>query len=72
MPPVRVIMAAPETATGPRAEFWVGDERLAETVLYDGRLHLRFEPRPAGEPLLIEAASLALALDDAARQILGY
>jgi phosphoenolpyruvate phosphomutase-like protein len=53
MPPVRVIMAAPETATGPRAEFWVGDERLAETVLYDGRLHLRLEPRPDGEPLLI-------------------
>lgn len=69
MPPVRVIVAPPETAASPSVEFWVGDERLAGTVLYDGRLHLRLESRPGGEPWLIEAASLALALDDAARRI---
>jgi hypothetical protein len=67
MPPVRVIV------TGPAAgELWVGDERLAETVLYDGRLFLRFDARAGGERWLIESASLALALDDAARQIAGY
>jgi hypothetical protein len=32
-------------------------------------LHLRIEPRPDGKPRLIEVASLALALDNAARQI---
>ena len=67
MPPVRVIVTAPAAA-----ELWVGDARLAETVLYDDRLYLRFEPRPDGERWLIEAASLALALDDAARQIAEY
>ena len=42
---------------------------MAVTVLYDGRLHLRIDPRRDGEPWLIETTSLALALDDAARQI---
>jgi len=69
MPPVRVIVAE---ASDPQAEFWVGDQLLAMTVLYDGRLHLRIDPRPDGEPWLIETASLALALDNAARQIVEY
>jgi hypothetical protein len=64
MPPVRVIAAGAE-----EAELWWGDELLAGTVLYDGRLHLRIDPRADGQPWLIEAASLALALDEAARRI---
>ena len=72
MPPVRVIVDAREAAADPIAELWVGDERLAETILYDGRLHLRLEPRADGGSWLIEAASLALALDDAARRIVGH
>lgn len=68
MPPVQVILASPEDASG-NAEFRVGGELMAATFLYDGRLHLRIEPRPDGEPWLIEAAGLALALEDAARQI---
>jgi len=72
MTPVRVIAAGPEEAADRSAEFWVGDDRLAVAVLYDGRLHLRIEPRPDGELWLIEAASLALALDNATRRIMGY
>ena len=72
MPPVRVIVASAEDATDPNAELWVGGELMAVTFLYDGRQHLRIEPRPDGEPWLIETASLALALDNAARQIAEY
>ena len=72
MPPVQVIVADPEAASDPKAEFWVGDQLMAITVLYDGRLHLRIDPRSDGEPWLIETASLALALDNASRQIVEY
>ena len=72
MPPVRVVAAAPEEAADRSAEFWVGDDRLAVAVLYDGRLHLRIDPRRDGEPWLIDATSLALALDNATRQISQY
>jgi hypothetical protein len=72
MPPVRVIIASPEEAVDGNAEFWLGGELMAVTVLYDGRLHLRIDPRRDGEPLLIDTTSLALALDNAARQIAQY
>jgi hypothetical protein len=67
MPPVRVILIGEEAA-----ELWVGDDRMAVALHYDGRLHLRIEPRSDGEPWLVEAAGLALALDEAARRIAGY
>jgi hypothetical protein len=67
MPPVRVIVASRE-----EAELWCGDELVAVTFLYDGRLHLKIEPRADGQPWLIEATSLVLALDEAARQIAAY
>jgi hypothetical protein len=67
MPPVCVIVVGPE-----EAELWCGDELLAATLLYDERLHLRIEPRADGRPWLIESTSLALALDEAARQIAAY
>jgi hypothetical protein len=69
MTPVRVIVAGAEPASDFNAEFWIGDELMAVTVLYDGRLHLRLVPRPDGEPWLIETTSLALALESAARQL---
>jgi hypothetical protein len=72
MPPVRVIVAGSEDASDPNAELWVGGERMAVTFLYDGRQHLRIEPRPDGKPWLIETASLALALENAARQVAEY
>jgi hypothetical protein len=69
MPPVRVIVAGSEAPAEGRAELWCGDELLAATFLYDGRLHLRIEPRADGQPWLIDATSVALALDEAARRI---
>ena len=72
MPPVRVIVPSPEEASEPKAEFWVSDELMAVSVLYDGRMHVRIEPRSDGQPWVIEGASLALALDNAARRIAEY
>jgi hypothetical protein len=72
MTPVRVVVASAEEAADGNAELWLGSELMAVTVLYDGRLHLRIDPRRDGEPWLIEAASLALALENAAHQISEY
>jgi hypothetical protein len=69
MPPIRVVVASPEAPAEGKAELWCGDELLAVTFLYDGRLHLRIEPRADGQPWLIDRASLALARDEAARRI---
>lgn len=72
MPPVHVIVASAEEAADGNAEFWCGREQMAITVFYEGRLHLRIDSRPDGEPWLIDAASLALALEDATKQIATY
>jgi hypothetical protein len=69
MPPVRVISAGPQATAEGAAELWCGDDLLAVTFLYDGRLHLRIEPRADGQQWLIDATSLALALDEAAKRI---
>ena len=72
MPPVRVIVASPEEAADGNAEFWCGGEMLALTVLYDGRLHLRIDPRRDGEPWMVDTTSLALALENATTQLATY
>jgi hypothetical protein len=72
MPLVRVIVASPEEAADGNAEFWCGGEMMAVTVLHDGQLHLRVDPRRDGEPWLIETTSLALALQNAATEIARY
>jgi hypothetical protein len=64
MPPIRVVASSRD-----QGELWSGDQVLAVTFFYDGRLHLRIEPRADGEPWLVDATSLALALDEAARRI---
>jgi hypothetical protein len=72
MVPVRVIVASAEEAFDGNAEFWLGSEILAVSVLYDGRLHLRIDPRRDGKPWLVETTSLALALENAAQQMAEY
>jgi hypothetical protein len=72
MTPVRVIVASAEEAADGNAEFWLGRELMAVTVLYDGQLHLRIDPRRDGEPWLIETTSLARALENATREIAEY
>jgi hypothetical protein len=64
MPPIRVVASSRE-----QGELWSGDELLAVTFLYDGRLHVRIEVRADGKPWLIDATSLGLALDEAARRL---
>lgn len=72
MPLVRAIVVSPEEAVDGNAEFWCGSELMAITVLHEGRLHLRVDPRRDGEPWLIDTDSLALALQDASQQIAAY
>ena len=69
MVPVRVVVTRADVAGDAGAELWLGAERMAVTVLYDGRLHLRSDPRGDGEAWLIETTSLALALEAAARRL---
>jgi len=72
MPPIHVIVASAEEAADGNAEFWCGAELMAVTVLYEGRLHLRVDPRPDGEPWMIDTTSLALGLEDAAQRLAAY
>jgi hypothetical protein len=72
MPPVHLVVASPEEAIDGNAEFWLGSELMAVTVFHQGRLHLRIDPRHDGEPWLIETASLAAALENAAQQMAEY
>jgi hypothetical protein len=67
-----VIVASPEEASDGNAEFWCGGELMAVTVIHEGALQLRIDPRADGQPWLIETTSLALALENAARQIAAY
>ena len=69
---VRAIIVSPEEAADGNAEFWCGREQLAVTVFHEGRIHLRVDPRRDGEPWLIDADSLALALEDAKQRIAIY
>ena len=41
-----------------RRVFWCGRDLMAITVLHEGRLHLRIDPRRDGQPWLLEAESL--------------
>jgi hypothetical protein len=69
---VHLVVASAEEAADGNAEFWCGRELMAVTVLHEGRLHLRVDPRRDGEPWLIDTESLTLALEDAAQQIATY
>jgi hypothetical protein len=72
MPPVHLIVASAEEAADGNAEFWCGRELMAVTVLHEGRLHLRVDPRRDGEPWLMETTSLARALEEAAQTLAAY
>jgi hypothetical protein len=72
VPPIRLVVASAEEAADGHAEFWCGPELMAVTVLHEGRLQLRLESRADGEPWLIDTETLALALEEAAKQIAKY
>jgi hypothetical protein len=68
-PPMRVVLAGAGAAPDSHAELWLGDELMAIAFLYDGRMHLRIVSPPDSKPWLVDATSLALALETAERQI---
>jgi len=69
---VNVIVASAEEAYDGIAEFWLGSEMVGETIIEEGQLHLRIEPRSDGRPWLIETTSLARGLAEAARRLAAY
>jgi len=69
---INVIVTGPEEAYDDEAEFWCGHEQIGVTVLHDGRLHLRIDPRPDGAPWLADVDSLARALTEAGQRLAAY
>ena len=67
MPKIEVMVASPEEAFDGNAEFWCGGEMVAITVIHEGQLHLRIDPRHDGEPWMLETGSLARGLAEALR-----
>jgi hypothetical protein len=45
---------------------------MAVTVLHEGRLHLRIDPRADGAPWLADVDSLAHALAEAEQRLAAY
>jgi hypothetical protein len=72
MTDVQVIVTGPEEAYDNEAEFWCANEMMGVTVLHEGRLHLRIDPRTDGSPWLADAASLARALAEAKERLASY
>ena len=72
MTEVKVIVTGPEEAYDNEAEFWCANELMGVTVLHDGRLHLRIEPRADGMPWLADATSLARSLAEAEALLAAY
>jgi hypothetical protein len=72
MTEIRMIVTGPEEAYNNEAEFWCANELMAFTVVHEGRLHLRIDPRDDGAPWLADAASLAHALAEAEQRLAAY
>jgi hypothetical protein len=72
MTEINVIVTGPEEAYDNEAEFWCGNDLMAVTVLHEGRLHLRIDPRPDGGPWLADTASLARSLAEAEQRLAAY
>jgi hypothetical protein len=72
MTEINVVVTGPEEAYDYEAELWNARELMGVTVLHDGRLHLRIDPRPDGSPWLADVASLARALAEADERLAAY
>lgn len=72
MSEIRVVIAGPEEAYDYGAEFWCANQLMAVTVLHEGRVHLRIDPRADGAPWLADAASLASSLVEAKQRLASY
>jgi hypothetical protein len=72
MTEIQIIVTGPEEADDNEAEFWRGSEMIGVTVLHEGRLHLRIDPRPDGQPWLADTTSLARSLIEAYERLAAY
>lgn len=72
MTQISVIVTGPEEAYDNEAEFWCGREQIGVTVVHEGRLHLRIDPRRDGGPWLADVTSLASALAEAEQRLAAY
>ena len=72
MSEITVVVTGPEEAYNNEAEFWCADELIGVTVLHEGRLHLRIEPRADGLPWLADVENLARALAEADERLAAY
>ena len=72
MSQIHLIITSPEGAYDNAAEFWCANELMGVTVLNEGRLHLRIDPRTDGSPWLADAASLASSLAEAKQRLVSY
>ncbi len=69
---INVIVTGPEEAYDNEAEFWCANELMGVTVLHEGRLHLRIDPRADGSPWLADVVSLARSLSEAQQRLAAY
>jgi hypothetical protein len=72
MTEIRTIVTGPEEAYNYEAEVWCANEMMGVTVLHEGRLHLRIDPRRDGGPWLADVAGLAVALAEAEERLAAY
>jgi hypothetical protein len=72
MTEIKVIITGPEEAYNNEAEFWCANELMGVTVLHEGRLHLRIDPRADGSPWLLDVVSLARSLAEAEQRLAAY
>ena len=69
---INAIVTGPEEAYDNEAEIWCANELMGVTVLHEGRLHLRIDPRPDGLPWLADTTSLARSLAEAEQRLAAY
>ena len=72
MTEITVVVTGPEEAYNCEAEFWRENELMGVTVLHEGRLHLRIDPRRDGAPWLADVVSLAHSLAEAEQRLAAY
>jgi hypothetical protein len=72
MTEIQVIVTGPEEAYNNEAEFWCKNQLMGVTVLHEGRLHLRIDPRADGAPWLADVESLARSLTEAGQRLAAY
>ena len=69
---INAIVTGPEEAYDNEAEIWCASKLMGVTVLHEGRLHLRIDPRSDGSPWLADVTTLARALADAEQRLAAY